>query len=121
MQTVMVADDAQCTRLRLGKALTDQGYMVIEVADGAEAIEVYRSARPDVVLMNLTMPNKDGMAALAEICQFDPCARVILLTALGQQPIMIEAIRAGARDFLVKPCEPERVVRAVQRALEQTA
>ncbi len=120
MQTVMVADDAQFTRLRLGKALANQGYAVVEAADGVEAIDIYRSARPDVVLLNLTMLNKDGMAALAEICKFDPRARVILLTALGQQPIMIEAIRAGARDFLLKPCEPERVVQAVQRALEQT-
>jgi two-component system, chemotaxis family, chemotaxis protein CheY len=121
MQTVLVADDAQFTRLRLGKALADHGYAVIEAADGVEAIDIYRSARPDVVLMNLTMPNKDGMAALAEICLFDPHARVILLSALGQQPIMIEAVRAGARDFLVKPCEPERVVLAVQRALEKMA
>jgi two-component system chemotaxis response regulator CheY len=118
MPTVMVADDAEFIRLRIGRMLSDEGYVVVEAADGQEAVSVYHRARPDVVLMDLTMPNKNGLAALAEICRFDPHARVIMLTALGQQSIMTEAIRAGARDFLVKPCEPERVVHAIKRLLE---
>jgi two-component system, chemotaxis family, chemotaxis protein CheY len=120
MPTIMVADDTQFIRIRLGKLLAEQGYVVVEAADGVEAIDVYRSSMPDVVLMDLTMPNKDGLAALMEICRFDPHARVIMLTALGQQSLMIEAIRAGARDFLVKPCEPERVVDAVRRILKKS-
>jgi two-component system chemotaxis response regulator CheY len=119
MPIVMVADDAQFFRIRLGKLLAEHGYAVVEAADGVEAVDVYRATQPDAVLMDLTMPNKDGMTALTEICQLDPCARVIMLTALGQQSIMLQAARAGAREFLVKPCEPARVVGAVRRVLEQ--
>src|SRR5262245_20592234 len=121
MTTVMVVDDAQFIRMRLSKLLAEHGYLVIEAADGFEALDRYREARPDAVLMDLTMPNKDGLCALAEICRLDPCAKVIMLTALGQQQIMVEAIRAGAKDFLVKPYEPERVVRALRRVLERPA
>jgi len=119
MITVMVVDDAQFIRLRLSKLLIEQGYHVVEAADGVEALDVYQAARPDAVLMDLTMPNKDGLTALTEICQYDPRARIIMLTALGQQSIMVDAIRAGAKDFLVKPFEPERVMRAIQRVLDK--
>lgn len=121
MATIMIADDAQFIRLRLAKLLSEHGYAVIEAADGVEAVERYRNARPDAVLMDLTMPHKDGLAALAEICVINPQARVIMLTALGQQAIIIEAIRAGARDFLMKPLDPARIMRAVRRVLEQPA
>lgn len=119
MPTIMVAGDAQLVSICLSQLLAQHGYTVVEVADGVEAIDVYRSAKPDVVLIDLTLANKDGLAVLSEICQFDPRADVIMLAGLGQLSIMIEAIRVGARDFLVKPCEPEQVVRAVRRMLEK--
>lgn len=119
MTTIMVVDDAQYIRLSFARLLAEQGYKVIEAADGVEAVDRYRAERPDAVLMDLTMPNKDGLAALAEIRAFDPAARVIMVTAVGQQSIIVEAIREGAMDFLVKPSEPERVVRAVRRVLAE--
>lgn len=117
MTTIMVVDDAAFMRMRFARMLGDQGYAVIEAVDGVEAVDRYRLERPDAVLMDLTMPNKDGLTALSEIYAFDSRARVIMLTALGQESIVVEAIRAGARDFLVKPVEPERVVRAIRRVL----
>jgi two-component system, chemotaxis family, chemotaxis protein CheY len=117
-KTIMVVDDAQFMRLRVTKLLSEQGYEVIQAADGEEAVETYRSARPDAVLMDITMPRKDGLTALAEIRAFDQKAKVIMLTALSQQTMVLEAMKSGAKDFLVKPYDPDRVLKILHKVLE---
>jgi two-component system chemotaxis response regulator CheY len=117
MAKILIVDDAQFMRLRCARLLSEQGYEVAEAQNGREAVEVYRQARPDAVLMDITMPEMDGLTALRQIKQLDPNARVAMLTALGQQGIVLEAVKAGARDFIVKPFEAERVLAAVRRIL----
>jgi two-component system chemotaxis response regulator CheY len=114
---IMVVDDAQFIRMRVAKLLTKYGYKIIEAGNGEEAVQNYHQFRPDVVLMDITMPGKDGLTALAEIRNFDPQARVIMLTALGQQAMMLKAIQAGAKDFLVKPFDPKQIIEALQKVL----
>ena len=117
MAKILIVDDAQFMRLRCARLLSEQGYEVAEAQNGLEAVEVYRQSRPDAVLMDMTMPEMDGLTALRQIKQLDPNARVAMLTALGQQGIVLEAVKAGARDFIVKPFEAERVLAAVRRIL----
>ncbi len=113
----MVVDDAQFMRVRVGKLLAKHGYDVVEAENGEEAVQNYRLINPDAVLMDITMPLKDGLTALAEIRDYDPQAKVIMLTALGQQSMVLQAMQAGAKDFLVKPYEPERMMKAIQKTL----
>ena len=117
MPTVMVVDDNQFMRKRITKTLDGNGYRVIEAEDGAKAVELYSSARPDAVLMDVVMPNKDGLEALAEIRQLDPRAIVIMLTALDQQAVAVKAVQAGAKDFLAKPVVPDKLVAALKKVL----
>ncbi|MCK6563976.1 MAG: response regulator [Dehalococcoidia bacterium] len=102
-------------RMRMSKILSEAGYEVIQAENGLEAIEKYRASKPDAVLMDITMPEMDGLAALKEIKAIDPAARVAMVTALGQQQIVLEAVKSGAKDFLVKPAEPDRVLAAVTK------
>lgn len=117
MAKILIVDDAQFMRLRCARLLKEQGYEICEAQNGREAVEVYQEVRPDAVLLDITMPEMDGLTALRQIKQIDPNARVAMLTALGQHGIVLEAVKAGARDFVVKPFEPERVLAAVQRIL----
>lgn len=117
MARVLVVDDAAFMRLRTAKVLLEAGHTVLEAENGRRAVELYVQEQPDVVLMDITMPEMDGLAALGEIKRRDPQARVAMLTAMGQQTIVLEAIKAGARDFVVKPFEPERVLKAVEKLL----
>ncbi len=117
MSMIMVVDDAKFIRMRVSKLLAKQGYTIVEAGDGDEAVQNYRQLRPDLVLMDITMPGKDGLTALAEIRSFDPQARVIMFTALGQQALVLEAMQTGAKDFLVKPFDPEQIIKALQKAL----
>jgi two-component system chemotaxis response regulator CheY len=95
--------------------LSSEGHEIIEAENGLKAVETYKSARPDLVLMDITMPEMDGLAALREIRSFDSAAKVVMLTALGQESVVLEAIKAGARDFVVKPFEKERVLSAIAK------
>lgn len=115
MALVLVVDDAQFMRLRLNKLLTEAGYEVVEAATGREALEKYAERPADVVLMDITMPEMDGLTALKELKRQFPDAKVIMCTALGQQSAVLEAIKAGAKDFIVKPFQPERVLQAVAK------
>lgn len=115
MATILVVDDAAFMRMRISKVLTDAGYDVIQAETATEAVQQYKGKHPDAVLMDITMPDMDGMAALKEIRAHDPEARVAMVTALGQQQIVLEAVKSGAKDFLVKPCEGDRVLAAVSR------
>ncbi|RME71281.1 MAG: response regulator [Chloroflexi bacterium] len=120
MPRVLIADDAQFMRLRLAKLLSRYGFEVLEAANGAEAVHTYCLDRPDVVLMDITMPQMDGLEALQVIRQQDPQARVIMLTAVGQEALALQAIQLGARDYLVKPVDPSRVIDTLQHVLAQT-
>jgi len=115
MPLVLVVDDAQFMRVRLAKLLTSNGYEVVEAENGWRAVEVYEERRPDVVLMDITMPELDGIAALKEIKSRHKDARVIMCSALGQEKTVIEAVRSGAKDFIVKPFDPAKVLEAVRK------
>jgi two-component system chemotaxis response regulator CheY len=115
MATILVVDDAAFMRMRMSKILSEAGYEVIQAENGLDAVSKYKGSRPDAVLMDITMPEMDGLAALKEIRAHDPEARVAMVTALGQQQIVLEAVKSGARDFLVKPCEGDRVLAAVSK------
>lgn len=117
MPKVLIVDDAQFMRMRCAKILEKNGFDVIEAENGRHAVEMYEQTSPDLVLMDITMPEMDGLAALKEIRRIDPQARVAMLTALGQQSVVLDAIKAGAKDFVVKPFEQERVLDALQKLL----
>lgn len=117
MAKIMVVDDAKFMRVRLSKLLTGHGFDVVEAENGEEAVHVYKAEHPDAVLMDITMPQKTGIEALAEIRGFDPQAKVIMLTALGQESMVVQAVQAGARDYVVKPFDPDRVMLALKKVL----
>ena len=117
MQKILIVDDAEFLRLRISKMLVGDGYEVFEAENGLKAIEVYNAQTPDLVLMDVTMPDMDGLSALREIRKMDAKAKVIMLTALGQESVVLEAIKSGARDFVVKPFERDRVMNAIHKIL----
>lgn len=117
MAKILIVDDAEFLRARISKMLISNGHEALQADNGLNAVSSYKNARPDVVLMDITMPEMDGLAALKEIRAHDPNARVIMLTALGQESVVLEAIKSGARDFIVKPFEPDRVLTAIRKAL----
>lgn len=112
-----MVDDADFMRMRLSRLLGENGYEILEAENGSVAVRKYQEFKPDVVLMDITMPIMDGLTAVKEIKKLDPTARIIMCTALGQQTMVIEAIKAGARDFIVKPFQPEKVLNAVKKVL----
>ena len=115
MAKIMLVDDAAFMRMKCAKLLSANGYEVVEASTGAEAVEAYATSRPDAVLMDITMPDMDGLQALKEIKKIDPDARITMVTVMGQQSIVMEALKAGARDFVVKPFDSERVLAAVTK------
>jgi len=117
MATVMITDDSLFIRNKLAKLLAQKGYETLLAGDGVEAVRVYRESKPDVVLMDITMPRKNGLDALSEILQFDPRARVIMLTALDQKSVAATAIMTGAKDFLAKPVRSERLIMTLEKVL----
>lgn len=118
MAKILIVDDAEFLRVRISKMLTAEGYEVVEADNGLKALESYKSIHPDMVLMDVTMPEMDGLTALKAIRESDPNARVIMLTALGQELVVLDAIKSGAKDFIVKPFEQERVMGAIKKFLE---
>ncbi len=117
MSKIMIVDDSLFIRTRLTKLLTNSGYEIVIARDGEEAVRIYHQAKPDVVLMDITMPRKDGLEALSEIRQSDCRAKVIMLTALDQQSVVVQAIQIGAKDFLVKPIPSKRLLTTLQKVL----
>ncbi len=116
---VLVVDDAAFMRTALRDILGRAGYQVVaEAKNGKEAVEMYAAHIPDVVTMDIVMPELSGIEAVRLICQAHPAAKVIMCSAMGQQNMVIEAIQAGARDFVIKPFQASRVLEAVARALE---
>jgi two-component system chemotaxis response regulator CheY len=117
MPKILIVDDAEFLRLRISKMLIGDGYEVFEAENGLKAIEAYQAQEPDLVLMDVTMPEMDGLTALKLIKKLDAKAKVIMLTALGQESVVLEAIKSGARDFVVKPFERDRVMTAIHKLL----
>lgn len=115
MVRILIIDDAAFMRMRCSRLLTEAGYDVVEAGDGAEGLEKYKECQPNGVLLDITMPRMDGIITLQEILKVDPSARVAMVTAMGQQSMVINALKAGARDFVVKPFDKGRVLSAVQK------
>lgn len=118
MARVLIVDDAAFMRKLLTDALVSGGHEVVgEAGNGIEAVERWQELRPELTTLDITMPEKDGLAALAEIMSLDPSAKVIMCSALGQEGKVLEAVKLGAKDFVVKPFQPPRVLEAVDKAL----
>ena len=118
MSRVLIADDATFMRTMIKNILTEAGYEVVgEAENGQVAVAKYEELRPDLTTMDITMPELDGLSALKRIREVDPAARVVMCSAMGQQAMVVESIQAGARDFIVKPFQPDRVLEAVHKAL----
>jgi two-component system, chemotaxis family, chemotaxis protein CheY len=118
MPSVLIADDAAFMRMMIKNILSEAGYEILgEAENGAVAVAKYKELKPDLTTMDITMPEMDGLQALKEIRSVDPAARVVMCSAMGQQSMVIESIQAGAKDFIVKPFQPDRVLEAVQKAL----
>ncbi len=111
---ILLVDDAAFMRKMIKDTLTKAGYTdIYEAEDGAKAVEKYNEIKPDLVLMDITMPNMDGLEALKAIRAADPGANVVMCSAMGQETMVIDAIRSGAKDFIVKPFKIERVLKTV--------
>ena len=118
-KTILIVDDTAFMRKMLKDIFDKNGYEVVgEAENGLEGVEKYKELKPDLVTMDVTMPEMDGIEALKSIRALDPEAAVIMCSEVGQQTVVIQAIQNGAKDFIVKPFEPERVVQAVERATE---
>ena len=117
-QNVLICDDAAFMRMMIKNVLTKGGYNVVgEAENGAKAVEKYKELSPDLVLMDITMPEMDGIQALKEIKKIDGGAKVIMCSAMGQQAMVVESIQAGAKDFIVKPFHEDRVLEAVKKVI----
>ncbi|MBS4172528.1 response regulator [Bacillus sp. FJAT-49736] len=115
---ILIVDDAAFMRMMIKDILSKNGFEVVgEAADGAQAVEKFKELKPDLVTMDITMPEMDGITALKEIKGMDPNAKVIMCSAMGQQAMVIDAIQAGAKDFIVKPFQADRVIEAIQKTL----
>ena len=118
MARILIADDAAFMRMMIKNILTQNGHEVVgEAANGEEAVARYAELRPDVMTMDITMPEKDGIEALREIIAADPDAKIVMCSALGQESKVLESIKLGAKDFVVKPFQADRVLSAIEKAL----
>ncbi len=118
MYKILLVDDAGFMRKMIQTHLSKAGYEnFIEGADGQEGVDLYKAEKPDLVIMDITMPNKTGIEALAEIKAADPAAKIVMCSAMGQEAMVMEAIKLGALDFIVKPFKQERIVQTVGKIL----
>ena len=117
-KNILICDDAAFMRMMIKDIITKNGYNIAgEAENGAKAVEKYNELKPDLVLMDITMPEMDGIQALKKIKETDPNASVIMCSAMGQQAMVIESIQSGAKDFIVKPFQADRVLEAVQKVV----
>jgi two-component system chemotaxis response regulator CheY len=115
---ILIVDDAAFMRMMIKDTLKKNGYEnLLEASDGEIAVQTYKTEKPDLVILDITMPNKNGLDALKEIIQIDPEAKIVMCSAMGQESMVVEAIRNGAKDFIVKPFKAERVLKTVQGIL----
>ena len=117
MRKVLITDDAAFMRTMLGDICKQAGYIVFEAKDGKDLLKRYVEVKPDIVTLDITMPNMDGIEALKELKKIDSNAKVIMCSAMGQQSLVLEAIKSGAMDFIVKPFVPERVTCALNKVI----
>jgi len=117
-KTVLLVDDAAIMRMMLKQILTENGYEVVgEAENGLKAVEKFKELKPRLVIMDITMPEMNGIQATKNIREIDSNALVVMCSAMGQQSMVIESIQSGARDFIVKPFQPDRVLEAVQKVI----
>ena len=115
---VLIVDDAAFMRMMVKDILSKNGYEIVgEAENGMKALEKYQELKPDLVTMDITMPEMDGITAVKEIKKVDPAAKVVMCSAMGQQAMVIEALQAGARDFIVKPFQADRGLEAIRKAV----
>ena len=115
---ILIVDDAAFMRMMIKEILTKNGFVVVgEASDGVQAVDKYKELKPDLVTMDIMMPEMDGIQALKEIRKLDNAAKVIMCSAMGQQAMVIDAIQAGARDFIVKPFQADRVIEAIRKTV----
>ena len=118
-KSILICDDAAFLRMMIKDIQVKNGYNIAgEAENGVKAVEKYQETKPDLVLMDITMPEMDGIQALKKIKAIDANASVVMCSAMGQQAMVIESIQSGARDFIVKPFQPDRVIEAVKKAVE---
>lgn len=118
MPKVLIVDDAAFMRMMIKDILVKNGFEISgEAPNGLKAVELYKADKPDIVTLDITMPEMDGIQALKEIRAYDPGAKVIMCSAMGQQAMVMEAIKSGAKDFIVKPFQAERVLEAIKKVL----
>lgn len=118
MATVLIVDDAAFMRMTLKNILTKNGFEIVgEAENGEKAVKMYNQFRPDLVTMDITMPDMDGIEAVREIKSVDSEAKIVMCTAMGQQAMVLSAIKAGAKDFIIKPFDEERVVASLKKIL----
>jgi len=115
---ILIVDDAAFMRMMIRDILSKDGYVIHEATNGAEAVEKYEAVNPDLVTMDITMPEVDGIESLRRIRELDPDATVLMVSAMGQQKLILEALEAGAADFIVKPFQPTKVLEIVHKALK---
>lgn len=117
-KNILLVDDAAFMRMMLKDILTKNGYEIVgEAENGAKALDKYKETMPDLVIMDITMPEVDGIQAVKNIIAYDKDAKIIMCSAMGQQAMVIEAIQAGAKDFIVKPFQAERALEAVKKVI----
>jgi len=115
-KSILVIDDTAFMRTTLRRMLEENGFFVAgEAENGEQAVEKYKELKPDLVTMDITMPVKNGIDATKEIMEYDPEARIVVVSAMGQKSVVIDALNAGAKDFIVKPFRPDRVIEALQK------
>lgn len=115
---VLIVDDAAFMRMMIKDILEKNGYEVVgQASNGLQAVELFKAEKPDVVTMDITMPDMDGIEAVKTIKSFDPNAKIIMCSAMGQQTMVMDAIRAGAKDFIVKPFQADRVLEAIKKVV----
>jgi two-component system, chemotaxis family, chemotaxis protein CheY len=118
MARILIVDDAKFMRTLVKDALVPKGHEIVgEAENGNVAVEIYKKLKPDLVTMDITMREKDGIEAAEEILTIDPSAKIIMVTALGQENLLTKAIKIGVKDFVVKPFPPERLQKAADKAL----
>ena len=117
-KTILVVDDATFMRMMIRDILTGEGYVVREAVNGLDAVKKYTEQRPDLVTLDITMPEMNGLDALRAIREADPHARVLMVSSMGQQQMILEALESGAMDFIVKPFQPTKVLETVKKCLQ---
>jgi two-component system chemotaxis response regulator CheY len=114
---VLVVDDAVVMRMMIKNILSKQGYEVVEAQSGIDAVEKYRTVRPDVVTMDMVMPDMDGISAVRQIIAEDPAAKIVMCTSMGQQQLVVEAVQAGAKSLITKPFQPPKILETIEKVL----